>query len=112
MKKFCVLVLPLKDRIKADTPVSTAYLCGHDALSLRDEGALGADTVSPPAVPLVALQGRHDAVVAAARTLGGALVPLRGPQEEGGWDGSQHGVLRHEGRHVHTTGQAHTAAGA
>jgi hypothetical protein len=112
------LVLPLKNGIRAVTPVSTAlgwilaYLCGHDALSLCDEGALGADTVSPSAVALVALQSRHDAVVAAARTLGCALVPLRGPQEEGGWDGSQHGVLRHEGRHVHTTGQAHTAAGA
>jgi hypothetical protein len=90
----------------------SAYLCGHDALSLRDEGALGAHTVPPPAVPLVALKGGHDPMVPAAGTFGGALVPLRGSQEEGGWDGTQHWVLGHEGRNVHTTGQAHIARGA
>ena len=39
-------------------------LGGHDPLPLRDEGALGAQTVAPSAVALVPLQGRHDAMVA------------------------------------------------
>jgi hypothetical protein len=88
------------------------YLSGHDALPLCDEGALGAYTVPPPAVPLVALEGRYDTVVPATRTLWGALVALRGSQKEGGRDGAQHRVLGHEGRHVHTAGQAHVASGA
>jgi hypothetical protein len=91
--------------------VCCAYLGCHDALPLGDQRALGADTVPPTAVALVALEGRHHSVVPTARTLGGALVPLRGSQEERRRDGSQHRVLRHEGRHVHAARQTHAAGG-
>ena len=86
-----------------------SYLCGHDPLSLGDQSALGADTVPPPAVPLVSLECRHHAVVPTARTLRSALVPLRGPKEKRGRNCSQHGVLRHQSRNVHTARQTHAA---
>lgn len=80
----------------------------HHPLSFRDEGALGAVAVAPPAVPLVALEGRDDAVVAAPGALGGALVALGRPQEERRGDGAQDRVLGHEGGHVHAAaGDAH-----
>lgn len=85
------------------------YLCGHDALSLGDQSALGADTVPPPAVALVSLEGRHHTVVPTTCTLRRALVPLRCPQEKRGRNGTQHGVLRHQGRNVHTARQTHSA---
>lgn len=92
--------------------VCSAYLGGHDALSLGDERAFGTHTVPPSAVTLVTLEGRNDSVVSAARTLRGPLIPLRGPEEEGWRNGPQHGVLRHEGRNVHATGQTHDAGGS
>lgn len=58
------------------------HLRRHHALPLGDQGALAAGAVAVPAVPLVTLQRRHYAVVAAAGTLGRALVPLLGAQEE------------------------------
>ena len=53
-------------------------LCGHDALSLGNERALGTCTVAPAAVALVSLERRHNAVVAAARALGRAREPVTG----------------------------------
>lgn len=53
--------------------VRNAHLCGHDALPLRYKCALSADTVPPPAVPLVAFQGGDYAVVAASSALRGPL---------------------------------------
>jgi len=85
------------------------YLCGHDPLSLGDQSTFGADTVPPPAVTLVPLEGRHHPVVPTARTLGSALIPLRRPQEKSGRNGSQYGMLRHQGRNVHTARQTHAA---
>ena len=60
------------------------HLGRHDPLPLGDERALGAHTVPPAAVALVALQGRHHPVVTAAGTFRGARVAVRGPQEHGG----------------------------
>lgn len=46
-----------------------SHLCGHDALALCNQGALGARTVPPAAETLMALERRHHAVVATAGTL-------------------------------------------
>ena len=59
------------------------HLGRHDPLPLGDERALGAHTVPPAAVALVALQGRHHPVVTAAGTFRGARVAVRGPQVQG-----------------------------
>ena len=58
------------------------HLRRHDALALGDERALGAQAVLPAAVPLVALERRHHAVVAAARAFGRPRVLLRSPQQQ------------------------------
>lgn len=71
------------------------HLGRHDPLPLRDQGALGADTVPPATVALVSLERRDDAVVAAPRALGCPLVPLRGAQEERGRYRAQDRVQRH-----------------
>jgi len=58
------------------------HLRRHHALPLGDQCALGAHTVLPAAVALVALQRGHHAVVPAAGTLRGARVLVRGAQDE------------------------------
>ena len=59
------------------------HLGRHHPLPLGDEGALGAQTVPPPAVALVALEGRHHPVVAAPGALRGAGVAVVSSQEHG-----------------------------
>ncbi|TNN74389.1 hypothetical protein EYF80_015348 [Liparis tanakae] len=58
------------------------HLRRHHALPLGDQCALGAHTVLPAAVALVALQRGHHAVVPAAGALRGARVLVRGAQDE------------------------------
>ena len=54
--------------------IKSPNLGGHDPLSFRDEGALGAHAVLPLAVPLVPLQRAHHPVVAAPGAFRGARV--------------------------------------
>ena len=109
------------------------HLRRHHALPLGDQRALGAQAVLPAAEPLVALQRRHDAVVATPGALGRALVPLhaaprrrgrgrrlarrrrrrrrRGGQGRLGWRvaARPHGE---EGRRVHAVGDGGGSAAA
>lgn len=58
------------------------HLRGHDPLALGYQRALGAHTVPPPAISLVALERRHHPVVPTAGALRGARVPVGRPDEE------------------------------
>jgi hypothetical protein len=74
--------LPIDSYLSLLSPES--HLGGHDALSFGYERALGAGTIPPAAVALVSLQGRDDAVIAAAGALGRPLVALGSPEEHSG----------------------------
>lgn len=66
--------------------VGVFYLSSHDSLPLGYEFTLGTLTVLPAAEALVSLQGRHEAVVPAAGTLGhpGGFLAFGGRLSSGG----------------------------
>ncbi len=79
--------MSIQDYIYLSLLSPESHLGGHDALSFGNERALGAGTVPPAAVALVSLQGRNDAVIAAAGALGRPLVALGGAEEHSGGSG-------------------------